>query len=253
MSLRVAVRYLREAEPDFQVSLGFVDNDPAGANLAQLRRFADEARDVFEAIEVIHPGQNWGYGRAHNRIFMQADSDLHLVLNPDVIMAENALVEGLQYFRAQSSVCMLAPLVRNGSGEMSFLCKRYPSVVDLVLRGFAPEALKQRFQQRLAEYEMQHLGATSTPELGVPIASGCFMLARTSALHAVGGFSERFFLYFEDFDLCLRLKSIGEIAFVPAVEIVHLGGYSARKGWQHIRLFAASGFTFFQTHGWRWY
>ena len=59
-------------------------------------------------------------------------------------------------------------------------------------------------------------------------------------------------MYFEDFDLSLRLHSVGRLIFLPQMHIVHHGGYSARKGWRHITMFTHSGWKFFQRHGWCW-
>jgi GT2 family glycosyltransferase len=89
------------------------------------------------------------------------------------------------------------------------------------------------------------------PSTDIPIISGCFMLFRTAALRSVGGFDEHYFLYFEDFDLCLRVHAEGTLAYLPSMHIVHLGGNSARKGLRHIVMFARSGLRFYCTHGWR--
>ena len=78
------------------------------------------------------------------------------------------------------------------------------------------------------------------------------MYARTKALQEVGGFSDSFFMYFEDFDLSLRLHKVGRLVYLPKMHIVHHGGYSARKGWHHISMFARSGWKFFSRHGWCW-
>jgi hypothetical protein len=67
----------------------------------------------------------------------------------------------------------------------------------------------------------------------------------------VGGFSARYFLYFEDFDLSLRFHRLADIAYVPSVRITHGGGNAARKGGAHQRLFIRSALTFFRTHGWK--
>jgi GT2 family glycosyltransferase len=69
-------------------------------------------------------------------------------------------------------------------------------------------------------------------------------------LDAVEGFDPRYFLYFEDFDLSLRLSKVAPIAYVPAVRIVHHGGHAAAKGFAHIRWFATSARRFFSMHGW---
>jgi hypothetical protein len=78
------------------------------------------------------------------------------------------------------------------------------------------------------------------------------MFCRRAPIAEIGGFSESFFLYFEDFDLSLRAAACGELAWVPAVRITHHGGKAARKGWRHVGLFARSAITFFNRHGWKW-
>ena len=86
----------------------------------------------------------------------------------------------------------------------------------------------------------------------VLLASGCFMLLRTGPLQSVKGFNEKYFLYFEDFDLSLRLRECGQLMFLPSMVITHHGGYAATKGGGHIRLFVRAGFRFFNDHGWKW-
>lgn len=205
----------------------------------------------FEWVQLRLLDDNRGFGVGHNAVLLQADSDYHLVLNPDVELDEQALQTGLARLLAVPEVVLVSPGVTNGDGQREFLCKSYPSVLTLLLRGFAPGWVQRQFRARLERYELRAV-CSGEREAEVAIASGCFMLARTSALRAVGGFNEAFFLYFEDFDLSLRLRGQGKLLFLPAMRIVHHGGYAASKGLRHIRWFAASAVRFFHLHGWRW-
>mgnify|MGYP003649223909 CR=1 FL=1 len=193
---------------------------------------------------------NVGYGRGHNLSINKAESHCHLILNPDVTLATNSLADGLEFMIRNPEIVALSPAVTDGDGHKQYVCKRYPSVLDFLLRGFAPAFLKRRFATRLARYEMRDL-PEQEPSTDIPIISGCFMLFRTAALRCVGGFDERYFLYFEDFDLSLRVHSQGSLAYLPTMHIVHLGGNSARKGLGHIGMFARSGLRFYNSHGWR--
>jgi GT2 family glycosyltransferase len=85
----------------------------------------------------------------------------------------------------------------------------------------------------------------------VPLASGAFMLVRTPLFKRLGGFDPRFFMYFEDYDLSLRLGREADVAYVPAARIVHHGGEASRKGWRHVAWFLRSAWRFFATHGWK--
>ena len=207
-----------------------------------------QATDIDIALREGHG--NVGYGRGHNLSINQAESHCHLVLNPDVSLAPESLAEGLEFMIRNPEVVALSPAVTDGNGHKQYVCKRYPCVLDFLLRGFAPAFLKRRFATRLARYEMRDL-PEQEPSTDIPIISGCFMLFRTAALRCVGGFDERYFLYFEDFDLSLRVHSEGSLAYLPSMHIVHLGGNSARKGLGHIGMFARSGLRFYNSHGWR--
>lgn len=193
---------------------------------------------------------NIGYGRGHNLSILQVSSDYHLVLNPDVTLSAESLVQGLQYLQQTPHVVALSPAVSDGEGNKQYVCKRFPSVLDFLLRGFAPGFIRSLFTKRLSRYEMRELSEQSA-STDIPIISGCFMLFRTSVLRGVQGFDERYFLYFEDFDLSLRVHARGALAYLPAMHITHLGGHSARKGLGHIRMFARSGVRFYNTHGWK--
>lgn len=174
--------------------------------------------------------------------------DYHLVLNPDVEMAPDALEKALAFMEAHPECGLLTPLVYGTDGKRQFLCKRFPSVLDLALRGFAPSLLQQLFKKRLDRYQMADM-----PEDAVfwdpPIVSGCFMLFRGDVFKALHGFDPDYFLYFEDFDLSLRTAQISRIAFVPQVRIIHGGGYASRKGAWHIWQFVKSGLTFYRKFG----
>jgi GT2 family glycosyltransferase len=120
----------------------------------------------------------------------------------------------------------------------------------LFLRGFAPGFVRRRFAAQLHRYEMRDAvgGGLLT---GVPLASGCFMLLRTALLERLGGFDPRYFMYFEDYDLSLRVGREASVAYEPRARIVHHGGEAARKGWRHVAWFAASACRFFTRHGWK--
>jgi len=201
--------------------------------------------------EILSGHGNVGYGRGHNLAIGRHASAFHLVLNPDVELAPDALVQALAFLGAHPECGLLAPAVWGEDGTLQYLCKRRPAAVDLLLRGFAPQWLRERFRFRLDRYEMRDLINERDVVWDPPIVSGCCMLFRTGVLERVGGFDPRYFLYFEDFDLSLRTAQIARIAYVPAVRIVHHGGGAARKGLAHVRMFAASAAKFFNRHGWR--
>ncbi len=231
--------------------LVLVDNGP-GPGWRELLRQALDAVQLPATVELLSGHGNVGYGAGHNLALWRSDSDFHLVLNPDVLLEEDTLSEGLAFLTAHPEVGLVAPAARDGAGRPQYLCKDYPTVLDLALRGFAPGWLRRRFRTRLGRYELRdRIGDAVLWD--PPIASGCFMLCRRDALDRIEGFRPDYFLYFEDFDLSLRLAAVARLAWVPQVRIIHLGGHAARKGIRHVGLFLRAARLFFSRHGWRWW
>lgn len=210
--------------------------------------------DFPSAKYIKNPGGNTGFGRGHNLAFKhlaQHAAQYHLILNPDVEFEPDALSRALAFMEANPQCGLLAPKVFGRGGQQEFLCRRYPSVLDITLRGFAPKWLRRLFQDRLNHYEMRDV-MNGHVVWDPPLVSGCFMLFRSEVLQKLGGFDPDFFLYFEDYDLSLRTAKIARIAYVPDVRITHYGGGASRKGFKHIWMFACSAVRFFNKHGWRW-
>lgn len=242
--------YLRSQRSIARIALVVVDN-AASEDGDQFSALFTRVAGI-DVVRFICAESNLGYGQAHNRCIHQG-SDFHLCLNPDVYLDAQALSAGLDYLQQHNEVGMVTPFAVNDQQMPLFLSKRYPTVLDFTLRGFAPVWLKKIFQQRLARYEMHKEYLSDAPCQSVEIASGCCMLLRTALLQKLKGFSPNYFLYFEDFDLSMRLREHARIAFVPTMKIIHDGGHAARKGWWHIRQFSRAGYTFFSQHGWRWF
>jgi len=221
-------------------------------SLADFEGYQLQAGQLGVEIRLIHGHGNIGYGAAHNLIINNLDTGFHLMLNPDVVLDKQFLAAGINYLIDHDDVALVVPMGSHENSERQFLCKRYPSVLTLFVRGFVPKDLHKLFTKRLASYEMRDLHDDQITK-GIPIGSGCCMLSRSSVLTAVNGFDERYFLYFEDFDLSLRIRRHGRIAYLPTMKITHGGGYAARKGLSHVMMFIRSAIRFFSTHGWRWF
>jgi GT2 family glycosyltransferase/SAM-dependent methyltransferase len=247
-----ALAHARHRNRLAEARLTLVDNGPGPGWREPLQNLLDAAQWPV-TVELLSGQGNVGYGAAHNlALWHSGSSDFHLILNPDVLLEEDALSEGLAFLAAHPDAGLVAPAAWDGEGRRQYLCKRYPTVLDLALRGFAPGWLRRWWRTRLDRYELREQAGDAVL-WDPPIASGCFMLCRRAALEQVGGFHPDYFLYFEDFDLSLRLATVTRLAYAPQVRIVHLGGHTARKGWRHIGLFLWAAARFFRRHGWRWW
>lgn len=254
--LALAIGAAREEGSIRSVAIALIDNSEDRAIAARVielgqTRFADSGMQ----IHYLHGHANIGYGTAHNLALHGTGADYQLVLNPDVELAPDALARAVRWLDAHPDVGALAPAVTNAQGEPEYLCKRYPAVFDLLLRGFAPGFVRRLFRRRLDRYELRDRidPDRDAPVLDVPIMSGACLLVKRIPIDVTGGFDPRFFLYFEDFDWSVRLSKVTQTAWLPGFRVVHHGGGAARKGFRHIRWFVQSGIRFYRKHGWRWF
>ena len=195
---------------------------------------------------------NGGYGAGHNRAMSDVKSRFHLILNPDVEISSEAMNQALDALRGHDDLVLLAPTGFSPTGEPQFLSKAYPSVWVLGLRSLAPRWMKVLCRGSLSRYEMRDpQGAGSLR--AITLASGCCMWVRREVFDKVGGFDEGFFLYFEDFDLSLKMAQRGAVMEHREIRVVHHGGNAARKGWRHVQWFSVGATRFFNRWGWKWF
>lgn len=246
-SLDKAWSALRATRGAGSMRLSLVDN----GGLPDLSNCLLRLRAQGVTVTTLTGHGNVGYGRGHNLAIELAKSRYHLILNPDIDMDRDALVHAIAFLDRHPKVGLLTPYVVDDASRQQYLCRRYPALIDLFVRGFMPQAVRRHFDKRLASYEMRDAINDRDIVLDPPIVSGCFMLFRTELLQRLSGFDPRYFLYFEDYDLSLRTHALASVAYVPAVRVLHHGGGAARKGRGHIKMFIASACRFYNRFGWK--
>jgi GT2 family glycosyltransferase len=247
-SLIAACRELRKSRPELVVRVCLIDNGGDAEKLATAR---NTFLDASIECSVLTGHGNIGYARGHNLSLDMAAGGYHLVLNPDIDTAPDALAKAFEFLGAHPDTGLLTPRISEEGGGIQYLCRRFPTLLDLFVRGFLPVRIRRLFDRRLARYEMRDVINDRDIVWDPPIVSGCFMLFRTEVLKKLNGFDPRYFLYFEDYDLSLRTHDVARVTYVPAVRVIHHGGGASRKGFVHIRMFAASAFKFYNRFGWR--
>jgi GT2 family glycosyltransferase len=186
---------------------------------------AAAAREASPRVRVLEAGSNHGFARAANLGWRATTASYVLFLNPDAELTSGAL-EALQaVLEARPEVGIVGPATCNADGtpQVSFgpdLTPWNEWRQRRLVRG-----VRARDPRALADVE-----ALSAREHEPAWVSGSCLLARRTLLERLGGFDERFFLYEEDVDLCLRARQAGlRIVFTPAARIVHRLGQSMEK------------------------
>lgn len=179
-------------------------------------------------VEVRALTRNVGFARANNLVLRDVASPAALVLNPDTVLPPDALRRCLDALWERPEVGVLTPRLVDAGGVLDRRCRRgFPTPVAAV--GFMT-GLDRRFPgPRIAAYTRG--GIPDDRPCDVDAVSGAFMLLRTAALREVGVFDERYFMYGEDVDLCMRLRRRGwRCRYWPGAEVVHVGGGSGEGG-----------------------
>ena len=220
-----------------------VDN---GANDQDLKASLKLLRDR-EVTAILHSTEsNLGYGAAHNIAIENHPADIHVILNPDVYQREKNLHLSAVLLKQEKDIALVCPRGVDANNQPAYLAKRYPSVLLLAVRAIGLQSL---VPEKASLYEYRDRAHQELHD--IELASGCCMIVNGDKLRMINGFDEHYFLYFEDYDLSLRLAKLGRLVSTRSVQITHFGGDAARKGLQHWRLFIVSGLRFFRTHGWK--
>lgn len=214
------------------------------------REFVRKLKAYEPFVEVIEGHENKGFGFGHNLVLNQTQAQQAIIVNPDILVNKVALDAVVKRLKSGENIGAVAPRVLNSDGSTQHLIRKRVTVYDYFLR-FLP--FQFSFQEkRLKDYECRDLSETE-PQF-VPIASGCFIGINVPCFQAVGGFDERFFLYFEDTDLSREIGAAGyKILYDPTITITHLYERAAHKSFKMFFLFVRSMIQYFHKWGWAWF
>lgn len=182
-------------------------------------------------LTVIHNKSPMGFGANHNQAFSHSKGKYFCILNPDVRFAHNpfpALIAQL----AQAGVALVAPQVLSPEGVTEDSARRFPTPLRIVKKLW-PGSVNMDYV----------LGdAPIFPEW----VAGMFMLLTRERYLEVNGFDPRYFLYYEDVDLCARLRERGySIALVPEAKVIHQARRSSHRELKYLRWHLGSMLRFF--------
>lgn len=201
-------------------------------------------------VQVCRNDRATGYGANHNLNLARARGRYFAVMNADLVVNSPDLFAALgAHMDRHPDIGILGVKVLNRDGTIQGLNKRYPTILDLLLRRYVPPALQPLVQRRLDHYEMRDVGYDR--ECDLECISGAFMFCRTDLLRSLGGFDPRYFLYFEDVDLCRRVQGTHRTSYYPGASVTHRWHRNSHKSALHTRLFLASAARYFLRWGCR--
>lgn len=206
--------------------------------------------ESFPDVRLICNSTNRGFSSACNQGIEASTGRYILILNPDTVLTPDTLTECLTFMRDRPGAGVLGVKLTDRDGAFLPESKRgipYPATaffrISQIFRLFPHSG-------RVNSYYMGHISPDATSEVGA--VTGAFMLMKREAVMAASLFDERYFMYGEDIDLCMRISEAGfGIWYTGAIAITHFKGQSGamntlrgvKEFFRSMHLFIAKNFT----------
>jgi GT2 family glycosyltransferase len=178
--------------------------------------------------------ENVGYARAMNQALGGASADVLVALNPDTEVGPGVLAGLSRRLLEQPGVGLVAPRLRDVDGNLQHSVYRFPTLAHAALLCFVPPALL-RLTGCGPRWWLEGHSPHNRPA-DIDWAIGAVHVLRADAVDPVRPYSERWFMYVEDLDLCWRLSRAGwRRRFEPDFEVVHVGNAAGAQAWGSMR------------------
>ena len=212
---------------------------------------SDATREVipreFPQVRFISLGSNIGFPAANNVALPHARGSFVLLLNPDTEVEPDCIRRCLEAFDRDPKIGMVGCRLVSPLGDVQYECAcNMPSIVDAASEALYLNVLLPRHRlfgrQRMSYWD-------HASDRYVPRICGAFMMLRTDLLRDLHGLDERFFMYYEDLDLCARVGREWEILYLASATTVHHGGRSRAQSTRELEELApAIRYTFYRDH-----
>lgn len=188
--------------------------------------------ETFPEVTLIRNNRNAGFGRANNQGLDKARGKHILFLNSDVSVNENCLDEMFDFMEKNPAVGASACKLTFPDGSLQHSCRKFPSfkVYSLMLLGLRFLFPKMKIFREYLMLDWDHADIREVDQI-----MGSFMFMRKDVIDQVGSFDERYWMYFEEVDLCLRIKEAGwKIVHYPCASAIHFLSKSSEQ-WGEIK------------------
>jgi GT2 family glycosyltransferase len=207
----------REARVTYEVLV--VDSASRDGSAAMIER-------EFPDVRLFLSDVNLGFAGANNIAFPECRGRYVVLLNSDAFLTSGALRLSVEHMDANPRAGIGGVRLVGWDGSWQPSARMFPSLLNdfLMLSGLASRFPKSRFFGRV-----DRTWASPDEEAEVDWVPGAYSIIRRTALNQVGYFDSRFFLYYEEVDLCRRFKNAGfKVCYFPDIVIIHLGGESSK-------------------------
>ena len=227
--LKVCIKGILKVAPKLDYEIIVVDN----ASTDKSQELLLNLKSQISNLKIILNERNLGFAGGCNTGIKKARGKYILILNPDIVVLENSIEKLYQFMEENKNVGIAGPKLLNPDKTIQPSCYRYPVwYIPILRRTFLGNFSWAK--KKLDYYLMTDFNHLEIKEVDW-LLGACLML-RKEMIDQIGLFDERFFLYFEDVDLCRRAKMAGwKVVYFPPSEMFH---YYQRASASQSRIFS---------------
>jgi N-acetylglucosaminyl-diphospho-decaprenol L-rhamnosyltransferase len=173
---------------------------------------------------------NSGFAVANNYASQQANGEYILFLNPDTEISPEALDRLVGELNTRPEVGVAGPKLLNEDGSTQGSVQAFPTLMNQAL----DSNILRRLLSRSVFRGMNEVLLSDSGSAQVEMVSGACLMMPTRLFREVGGFTEEFFMYSEDVDLCWKVRHAGrQVRYLPSATVIHTGGQSSSRRSSH--------------------
>ena len=229
-----------EKTRDVNFEIFVVDNNSQDGSIEVIEK-------EFSNINIIKNSINSGFGAANNLAIKQARGKYILCLNTDTLLMNNAIKIMYDFMedKENNNVGACGGFIYDMNNKPAHCAGRFPTLNEIVWK----IGLRNIFRKRYGKYKKILFSNEEEFLNNIDYIIGADIFFRKSVLDAVGLFDEDFFMYFEETDLCKRIKDRGyDIKFVKNAQIKHIEGSSSPKNIEKLKMIKESELLYFRKH-----
>jgi len=191
-----------------QIEILVVDNNSEDDSIGVLRNHFMQN----ERVRIIETPENLGYGKGNNFAARYAKGNYIFIINPDNVLEPTGLEKMIQLLESDESIGIVAPQLAFNDGYIRDSYRPFPSIWESMLRRICHKCVDTRYSKpKSHELKRQDVDW---------VVGACFLIHR-DLFRSLGGFDDRFFLFFEDMDLCRRCWQLHKrVVFEPTVKAI---------------------------------
>jgi N-acetylglucosaminyl-diphospho-decaprenol L-rhamnosyltransferase len=214
---RKALNLLLSSMHDLEMEVLVIDNASRDDSVQMLRT-------EYPEVTLIENSKNVGFGRANNQALPFVKSRYVLLINTDAFVAPDSIAKTVRYMDEHPQCGILGVRLIGREGELQPSCRYFPTPWNIFL---LRTGLCTYIEEATMVDDMNWDDSVVRDCDWVP---GCYFLIRKEVIDQVGLFDPRYFLYYEEVDLCYAAKMAGwKVTYFPDTTVVHLGGESAKR------------------------